>query len=281
MLNFPSSYIRRTSPVHACDPRVKVLLLLAYSITLFCVETWRGLLLCGLFLLAVWSVSRLPFARVAGMLAPLYAILACTLAFNAFALDVSSAPSAYGLGGVSAGVFAGFDPVPLVGSFGFVPSGFGRGLYYVLRIVFLGLASLILAFSTTAYDLMEAMRSFLSPLRRFRVPVDDLATVFSLALRFVPVLGEELSRIHGAQWSRGASFDEGGIKGRLSAWSCALIPLFVGLFRRADRLATAMESRCYGGSPRRTHLSVRLFGLKEAFVLAVGIALCAVLACLC
>ena len=33
-----------------------------------------------------------------------------------------------------------------------------------------------------------------------------------------------------------------------------LIPLFVSSFRRADELATAMESRCYHGSEGRTRL---------------------------
>lgn len=253
---------------------------MAFSITLFCVETWPGILACGMLLAIVWGLSKLPFFRVGKMLAPLYAILACTLLFNSFSFDLTRDPIAYGLGGVSSGVFALLDPVPLVGGFGFLPSGFGRGLYYVLRIVLLGLASLLLAFSTTAYDLMEAMRSFLSPLRRFGLPVDDLATVFSLALRFVPVLGEELSRIHGAQWSRGARFNQGGLRSRLSAWSCALIPLFVGLFRRADRLAVAMEARCYGGSSQRTHLRVKHFGLKEFAVVIVGLIVFVVVACL-
>lgn len=280
MLNFPSSYIQKQSPVHSCDARVKIVLLVAYSVTLFCVETWVGIIACGLLLSIAWGLSQLPFLRVAKMLTPLYAILACTLLFNSFTFDVAVEPVVYGLGGVSSGVFATLGPVPLIGDFGFIPSGFGRGLFYVLRIVLLGLASLLLAFSTTAYDLMEAMRSFLSPLRRTGLPVDDLATVFSLALRFVPVLGEELSRIHGSQWSRGAKFDQGGLRARLSAWSCALIPLFVGLFRRADRLAVAMESRCYGGASQRTHLCVRRFGAKEFAIAVVGIVVFVSVACL-
>ena len=33
-----------------------------------------------------------------------------------------------------------------------------------------------------------------------------------------------------------------------------LVPLFVDLFRRADRLAHAMEARCYRGGTGRTRL---------------------------
>ena len=42
-----SSYIPGTSVVHACDARVKIVLLAAYSVTLFLVDTWAGLVLCA------------------------------------------------------------------------------------------------------------------------------------------------------------------------------------------------------------------------------------------
>ena len=55
--------------------------------------------------------------------------------------------------------------------------------------------------------------------------------------------------------------------------------LFVGLFRRADTLAQAMDARCYGAPDvRRTSLSDRRFRAKSAAVLAAGIVLCGVLA---
>ena len=43
-----SSYIPGTSVVHACDARVKIVLLAAYSVTLFLVDTWAGLVLLSL-----------------------------------------------------------------------------------------------------------------------------------------------------------------------------------------------------------------------------------------
>lgn len=281
MLNIPTCYLGVDTPVHRLDARVKIVLLLAFSITLFAVETWRALGILASALAVVWAASRIPFGMGARMLMPLYVILACTVAFNSFTLDIEAPMLSYGVGSVSAGIFAQFAPIALVGDFGFVPEGFARGLFYAARIVLLALASLVLSFSTSSYDLMEAVRSLLSPLRRFNVPVDDAATVFSLALRFIPVLAEELSSIHSAQWSRGARFEEGGIRGRLIAWGRALIPLFVGLFRRADRLAVAMESRCYGAGSERTCLNVRRFGPKETVVTCAGVAACVLVAFAC
>ena len=121
-------------------------------------------------------------------------------------------------------------------------------------------ASLTVTYTTTSTELTDALGFFLRPLKRLGVPTDDIAMVFSLALRFIPVTAEEFGRVHDAQWARGASFAEGSLWERLRAWQTVLIPLFVGLFRRADSLAVAMDARCYGAPDvERTSLAPRAF----------------------
>ncbi|MEG0071896.1 MAG: energy-coupling factor transporter transmembrane component T [Raoultibacter sp.] len=273
-----STYIPGTTPIHTCDARVKLVLLLAYSLTLFFVHTWVGLSLCVVMFAVAVAVARLPLSRLMKLLIPVYFILAFTLLFNSFTLDAASLGQSYGLGAVSSGFLEGVAPVPLLGSFCFVPAGFARGCFYALRIILLVLASLVVTYTTTSNALIDALQSFLRPLRAFHVPTDDIATMFSIALRFIPVTAEEFSRVRAAQWARGSAFDEGRLTKRLRAWQTVLIPLFVGLFRRADNLAIAMESRCYGASPTRTQLHPQAFTLRSAAILTCGIALCALLA---
>lgn len=273
------TYCTGSSPLHACDARVKIVLLAAYSVTLFLVDTWTGLALAVLAFALAFAASGLPARRVFGLAVPVYVLAALVVVFNAFSLDVQQAASAAGWGGVSAGVLAQAAPVPLVGAFGFVPAGFARGCFFAARILLLVFASLIVSFSTTSTDLTAALNDFMRPLRRLGVPTDDAAMVFSLALRFIPVTAEEFGRVHDAQWSRGAAFGEGSLWQRLRAWQTVLIPLFVGLFRRADTLAQAMDARCYGADGvRRTSLADRRFSLRSAFVLCAGLAVCALLA---
>ena len=185
----------------------------------------------------------------------------------------SAAPPA--LGDVSAGVLAAWEPVALIGSFGLVPAGLARGLFFAVRIVLLVVASLTVTYTTTSTELTDALGFFLRPLKRLGVPTDDIAMVFSLALRFIPVTAEEFGRVHDAQWARGASFAEGSLWERLRAWQTVLIPLFVGLFRRADSLAVAMDARCYGAPDvERTSLAPRAFSGRSGLVLAVGLLAC-------
>ena len=108
------------------------------------------------------------------------------------------------------------------------------------------------------------------PLRHIHVPVDDVAMMFSIALRFIPTTAEEADKIVVAQTARGARFDVGGPVRRARAWVPVLVPLFVNLFRRADDLAVAMESRCYTGVGR-TRLQERTMRALDWTVLAVGV----------
>ena len=78
-----------------------------------------------------------------------------------------------------------------------------------------------------------------------------------------------------AQRARGADFETGGLIAKAKAMLPLLIPLFVSAFRRADELATAMESRCYHGGEGRTRMKQLSMARRDWIALAVGILLLA------
>ena len=237
-----NTYIDGGSFVHTCDARVKVLLLCAYTATVFWVETWAGQFLLVLLCLALTLSARVPLGRMLAMGIPVYMMAALTVLFASINGQV----------------------------------GFALGCFYGVRMILLVLGSF-----TTSTALTDALRSFVSPLRPLHVPADDIAMVFSMAIRFIPLMAQEICAIHDAQFSRGASFHRGGLWQRLSAWPPVFIPLFVGMFRRADKLSVAMDARCYGiRGGRRT--SLRGYRMTPASVaaLAVGLGLLAVIALL-
>ncbi|MDR0514292.1 MAG: energy-coupling factor transporter transmembrane protein EcfT [Coriobacteriaceae bacterium] len=271
------TFIPGTSFVHRCDARVKLPLLLAYSLALFFVDTWAGMGINAAFCLIACINARLPWGRMFRPLIPLSLILVLALIGNAFIFDIAQADISSVSGGVPKDALSAWQPVPLVGSFGFAPAGFVRGCFLVLRIVLLVIASLVVGLTTTSTELSDALYGFLRPLGALKVPVGDIAMIVSIALRFIPLTAEELERVHGAQLSRGAHFGEGGLVQRVRAWQPVFIPLFVGLFRRAHVLALAMEARCYALLPQRTRLCVRPFSLWSAVILTCGLASCVAL----
>lgn len=226
----------------AClDARISIIVTFAYSVSLFFVDTWWGMAAFAGLLLIALAVVRVSVMRVFKTAIPLLFILAFTVVAH-------------------------------------IPQGLGEGFFYALRILLLALATLVVAFSYDDSQFVRAFSSFGRPLRVLHVPVDDIATMFSIALRFIPSGIDEFKRVANAQRSRGAQLDDGAVMMRIRLWGNVFVPMLVGMFHRAGILAEAMEARCYSASARRTslHGNDRL-GAKG---IVLTIASCAVLAAL-
>ncbi|WP_207956181.1 energy-coupling factor transporter transmembrane component T [Rubrobacter marinus] len=161
-----------------------------------------------------------------------------------------------------------------------VRGGEGRGLRLaaslVARILLLVGAAGLLTATTSPLALSDGVEDLLSPLKKLRLPVHEVAMMMSIALRFVPTLAEEADRIRKAQAARGADFSEGGLWRRARAMLPVLVPLTIGAFRRADELAEAMESRGYRGGEGRTRYRELHFGPRDGLAPVVAVLVVAV-----
>ena len=215
-----SRYLKDSAGAHRLDARLKITMLAVYSVGIFFVDSWIGMAAYLLVLLGCALTFRAPAAKVLALGIPVYVIAGLTILFN----SIIPGPS-------------GLEPSL---------NGLVRGCFFASRIVLLVWFSLIACFTIDPIELTHSVSSMLSPLRRLRVPVDDIATVFTIAIRFIPQIAEEYFQVRDAQWSRGAEFNEGPIASRVRAHCVIMVPVLVGLFRRADKLATSMDARCYG-----------------------------------
>ena len=152
-------------------------------------------------------------------------------------------------------------------------------LFYAVRILLILWASFAVSFTTSVEALTGAFASLMRPLRSIRVPVDDVATMLSLAVRFIPLTAEELALVRSAQTARGARLESGSIWRRLFAYRTVFIPLVVRLYRRADTLSVSMVARCYGCT-QRTSLEEPHVCLRQAVVFLACSALLVVVACI-
>ena len=139
------------------------------------------------------------------------------------------------------------------------------------------MGTVLLTYTTSPLSRTDGLESLLSPLKKLRLPVHELAMMMSIALRFIPTLIEETDKIMSAQKARGADFETGNLLKKAKALIPLLVPLFISAFRRADELAIAMECRCYHGGEGRTRLRqlkyqrLDLLFLLGALVLCVGV----------
>ena len=147
--------------------------------------------------------------------------------------------------------------------------GVFTAIFMAIRIVCLILISSLLTYTTSPTTLTDGISRLLSPLNKIGIPVDTLAMMMTIALRFIPTLIEEIDKIMNAQKARGADLDSGNLVQRAKALVPIFIPLFVNSFRRAYELAFAMECRCYNGSNKRTRMKQMKLGWRDAVAFVI------------
>lgn len=263
------TYIPATSPIHVLNAQVKITLACVFSIAVFFIESWLGMGLVLAAVVASYAVAHIPIRNAVRGLLPVAFILVFTVVVHAFSINLGG-EAAPGLS--TAGSLGLSQQWVIVGSFGITLDGLVRGVFFALRIALLVAICSLLTFTTSMVDLTDAMLRILSPLRALGAPIDDLAMMVSIALRFIPITAQEAHTVQLAQKARCADFDNGNVFARMRAWVPVFIPLFVRLFRRADELAIAMDARCYAGATR-THLHASKMSRIDVAVLVLGIAL--------
>lgn len=253
-------YYPTTSFVHKLDPRVKLLFLIAYIVMLFVANSFYGLALCALILIITIIAARVPFGSVLRSVKGIIVILAFTSLLNIF--------------------FHG--GTRLLWQWGIIHiylEGIIFAVFLTLRLFFLVMGSALLTLTTTPVNLTDGLESLLFPLTLIKIPVQVLALIMSIALRFIPTLIDETNRIISAQKARGANFDTGSIFKRIKAIIPVLIPLLISAFRRAEELGDAMEVRCYSCGEKRTKYKKLKFTVRDliavffAAVLIAGVIL--------
>ena len=229
-------YFPGNTVIHRIDPRVKILVTMAYIVVLFYAKGPVSYGICLAALLYTIAVSKISLKTVLKSMKPLLFIIIFTAVLNIFYVQADEYIWEFWIFKVSwQGIWTAF--------------------YMALRIAMLVAGTFVfLTYTTSPIMLTDGIEHLLNPLKRLKMPVHELAMMMTIALRFIPTLIEETDKIMSAQKARGADFESGNIIARAKALVPILVPLFISAFRRADELAIAMECRCYRGSEGITRL---------------------------
>ena len=237
-------YYPANSFVHKCDPRIKILFLIAYITAVFLGKNFYALGACAAVFLIATLFSGVSFSALIRSVKGILLLLFFVTVLNLFFYEGET-------------VWWKWKFITIT----------EEAVYYtiflVVRLFLLVLGSSLLTLTTTPVSLADGIESLLSPLKAIRFPVHELALIMSIALRFIPILTDETGRIMNAQKARGADFETGGLVKRVKAIIPILIPLLISAFRRADELGDAMDARCYSGSKVRTKYKKLTFGWRD------------------
>ena len=234
------------SVIHKIDPRVKILLIIAYIVFLFVANNFVSLGFMVLVTVAIVLLTKIPVKMYFKGLKAIMFIILFTSVLNMF----------YGSG----------EPIWQWGFLKITLNGISNAVFISIRIVALIFISCVLTYTTSPTDLTDALERLMKPLT-----VHEIAMMMTIALRFVPTLLEETDKIMNAQKARGANMDSGGLIKRVKAMMPVLVPLLVSSFNRAYELAVAMECRCYRGGAGRTRMKVLKAETKDAVAVAVSV----------
>lgn len=240
------------SPLHTLDPRAKILATAILVLGLFLVDSIAGFLVVAAAVAALVALARIPARTFLRLMRPVVFIVALTAIFQIFFSREGRILFEWGFLEVRTG-------------------GLLMALFLALRILLLVSVAGLLTATTAPVALADGIEDLLSPLKKLRFPAHEVAMMMTIALRFIPTLGEEAEKIMKAQAARGADFGEGGLLRRARSFIPVLVPLTVGAFRRADELAEAMESRGYRGGEGRTRYRELRFRPRDALALSLTV----------
>ncbi|MBQ8541196.1 MAG: energy-coupling factor transporter transmembrane protein EcfT [Clostridia bacterium] len=226
-------YYNTKSSLHSLDPRCKLIGLVVMMALIFVAQSVIEYAFVTLLTIALAILSRVPMAYILKGMKPVWLIVAFTAVINIF------------MGGGETVVFTWW-------AFTVTKEALYLALSMMLRVVLLVTVSTLLTLTTSPTVLTSGLEKLLKPLEKVKFPSHEVAMMMSIALRFIPTLGEEAEKIMKAQAARGNDIESGGFMKKISGMIPLFVPLFISAFRRADELAMAMECRCYAGGCNRT-----------------------------
>lgn len=251
-VHFLDPYRAGTSPVHTLDPRIKLVLALAFILTtsLTPVGAWPAYILLFAIALSVEILSELGVGKVLkrSSLALPFMLAALPLAFTMGTQRLFAIPLGFG----ELTVFA---------------EGLERFASIAVRSWISVQVAIVLASTTSFPDLMLAMRAI-------KVP-KLLVSIFGLMWRYIFVMADEAQRLMRARESRSAVATMPGLKaGGSIGWRARVTGgmagnLFVRSLERGDRIYSAMSARGYDGEVRT--LGLPRVSRGEWTLLLVGI----------
>ncbi len=145
--------------------------------------------------------------------------------------------------------------------------------YMSLRLYLFILVSIVYTSTTKEMDIASSIEWLITPLRLIKVPTYEISMMIMLAIRFIPLMFEDLRLIMIAQTSRGVNVYNGSFSTRVKGVFNSLLPMFVLAFKRSDDVSNAMIIRGYEIGKKRTKYKKNKFGILEVLALLAMIGL--------
>ncbi len=219
-------YIPQDSPIHRLDPRTKILGIFFQITSIMLLNKLTGYVLVVILFFFLVQLSKIPLKTYLKSLKSLWFLI----------------------------FFAGVIQL--------IFSSWELSLYIVLRLVFIFLFSSFLTYTTPPLLIARGISKGLKAFGIKDSTREDFSLMMSIAIRFIPILLDEVDRIMKAQISRGADYYEKSLIKRINGIVSLVVPLLVSALRKADEVALALQARRYGITKRSEYFELS-FKIKD------------------
>jgi len=252
--------------IHRLDPRTKLILACAFTVTVFVVETPAVAAAQALFLVGISLLSRVPLASIFPhrkfMAFLLVTVVVVQMLFRHGTEDRQILGELLG------------DRFPLptgIGSIGL--EGLFAGIAIACRVMALAVLMPLLILTTEARLLAFGITKLGANYR--------VAHVITSTLNLVRSFEEEVALILDARSLRGAGISKGAgpfarFLSRLSQYRAVALPLMIKVMRRSFEIALVMDARAFGAYKTRTWLLTTRMAFADYVLLVLGAVYCAV-----
>jgi len=230
-------YVAGDSLLHRLDPRSKYVFAISYSLTLVSSSSLIISLLCMVIVIFLYLLSGPRLLMVWKSIRGIIVFLLILAGFQA------------SLNGIEAAALM------------------------TLKMLSFFLMITLMISTTPPLKQTEGLRKLLTPLRRLGINTETFVFMFTVAVIYMPLLLEDTMRIMQAQRARGLHDDRWNIARRGKNMFLLLPPLLLMVFRRAERLSEAMESRCYRPGCERTSYNQMKIAKHDIIVLILALLL--------
>jgi energy-coupling factor transport system permease protein len=248
-----------TGLLYRLDPRTKIIFVFLIMTAALVKTSLIFYAILTLLLLTLLISCGLNWRMILGNLKPIVWFVALTAAFHL--------------------LFSGKDdPEVMFTILGYAVSHTAAfmAITYSARILIFVLSTFVLSLTTNPVSLSEGIISLLSPLKFVKIPVQDLGMILFIALRFIPVLADEVETIRKTQMIRGVQFT-GKLRARIKRSTALILPVFFSALRRADDLSVAIYTRGYRSGRPRSSLQPLKFAAIDYAVITLSLLMMAVL----